>query len=99
MSFMGPTHLRPTYAVTWCGDLSQSNRARKHALGELQDLNRMLEMRAEERTRANETVNRRLERLALSDALTDLPNPTLFMDRLRQTLNGAKRKSGRFAVC
>ena len=79
-------------------DLSQSNRTREHALGELQDLNRTLEMRVDERTRAIESVNRELERLALSDALTDLPNRTLFMDRLRQTLNGAKRKSGRFAV-
>jgi diguanylate cyclase (GGDEF)-like protein/PAS domain S-box-containing protein len=34
-----------------------------------------------------------IERLAFHDVLTDLPNRTLFRDRLRQTLGGAERDS------
>ena len=79
-------------------DLDQSNSERAKALEELRDLNRTLEIRVEERTRAIEIVNVELERLALYDALTHLPNRTLFQDRLEHVLKAAEREPASFAV-
>jgi diguanylate cyclase (GGDEF)-like protein len=79
-------------------DLAQSNSARVQALEELRELNRTLEIRVEERTRAIEIVNVELERLALYDALTHLPNRTLFQDRLEHVLKTAEREPAQFAV-
>ncbi|MBI3777248.1 MAG: EAL domain-containing protein [Gammaproteobacteria bacterium] len=79
-------------------DLDQSNNERAKALDELRDLNRTLEIRVEERTRAIEIVNIELERLALYDALTHLPNRTLFQDRLEHVLKTAEREPEPFAV-
>ena len=41
---------------------------------------------------------RRLEHMALYDGLTELPNRTLFFDRLAQTLSLARRNSHLFAI-
>lgn len=78
--------------------LDRSNEERSAALTNLRDLNRTLEIRVEERTRAIESVNRELERLALYDALTGLPNRTLFHERLEHTLQAAQRSNGHFVV-
>ncbi len=40
-----------------------------------------------------------LEQMAYHDALTNLPNRTLFFDRLNQALAKAKRSNERFALC
>ena len=47
-----------------------------------------------ERTKAQ----RSLERLALHDSLTDLPNRALFADRLARTISAAKRASDSFTL-
>ncbi len=78
--------------------LDQSLQQRGQALDKLRDLNRTLEIRVEERTRAIESVNRELERMALYDALTGLPNRTLIHDRLDQLLKAAERTPSTFSV-
>jgi diguanylate cyclase (GGDEF)-like protein/PAS domain S-box-containing protein len=80
--------------------------------GESQEfLNRMLHMAAEHRgkgpTRVVGTVQditerkaleQQLEHQALHDPLTDLPNRTLFLDRLEQALARDKRREGKVKV-
>ena len=78
--------------------LDRSNAERTQALEGVRDLNRTLEIRVEERTQAIEAVNRKLERLALYDPLTNLPNRTLIQDRLALTLKAAERAQAPFAV-
>lgn len=80
------------------GNLEQSNLGRTQALEHLRDLNRTLEIRVEERTRAIETVNRELEHLALYDPLTGLANRSLLQDRLEQMLKVPERTRELFTV-
>lgn len=79
-------------------DLDETQIQRTQALDELRALNRTLEMRVEERTRAIEAANRRLQQIALYDALTGLPNRTLLRDRLDQTLASAERAGTQFVL-
>ena len=43
-------------------------------------------------------AERKIRHLAYHDALTGLPNRTLFMDRIDQAISRAKRESGKFAI-
>ena len=79
-------------------NLRVSDEARDQALLELRELNHTLEIRVEERTHALEIVNSELKRLALYDALTDLPNRTLLQDRLEQLLKTAEWNHLHFVV-
>lgn len=80
------------------GHLRQSDAARALALANLRELNRTLESRVEERTRAIEQASRELERMALYDPLTSLPNRTLMQDRLEHLLQSSARQNAQFAV-
>lgn len=80
------------------GHLRQSDAARALAHANLRELNRTLESRVEERTRAIEQASRELERMALYDPLTGLPNRTLMQDRLEHLLRSSARQNAQFAV-
>jgi hemerythrin len=58
---------------------------------ELLELNRTLEAKVEERTRSLSEANRLLEHMALTDALTDLPNRRHAMARLAQAWSASAR--------
>ncbi len=72
--------------------------ARKHAETEIKQLNIELETRVVLRTHQLETANQELEHLSLHDALTKLPNRTLFHDRVEQAILLAKREKKSFAL-
>lgn len=57
-----------------------------------------LEEQVLERTHSLLKANKELRYLALHDALTSLPNRTLFQDRLEQYIKTAHRNNGRFIV-
>jgi len=79
-------------------DLDKSQVERGQALDELRALNHTLELRVEERTRTIELANRKLQQMALFDALTGLPNRTLLRDRLDQTLVASERAGTQFVL-
>jgi diguanylate cyclase (GGDEF)-like protein len=68
----------------------------KMAVIELQK--RKLEDRVMARTKSLSKANEELKHLALHDALTSLPNRTLFQDRLEQYLKSGQRNNSRFIV-
>lgn len=59
---------------------------------ELQQLNRELEARIQERTTELASANRELEYLAMHDPLTGLPNRILLQDRLLQAIRSGRRE-------
>lgn len=65
---------------------------RDSALVELEELNRDLEKRVQERTVELQALNVEIARQAMHDPLTDLPNRTLLVERLQQNIYLAKRK-------
>ena len=71
-------------------------RAKKEV--EIHRLNQVLEQRVTDRTMQLQDANEKLEHQAMHDALTRLPNRTLFYDRLRNTLASAKRSQELFAI-
>jgi len=66
------------------------NLIEKDRLLELSRANKQLQIELTERKRAE----KQLEHTALHDSLTDLPNRVLFMDRLSQAMQRAKRRKG-----
>ena len=67
----------------------------KAAQAALANLNRELEGRVQERTLELESINQRLERLALYDPLTGLPNRTLLGERLARAREAGRRDPAR----
>jgi diguanylate cyclase (GGDEF)-like protein len=65
---------------------------RDSALVDLEELNRDLEKRVQERTIELQALNVEIARQAMHDPLTDLPNRTLLVERLQQNIYLAKRK-------
>ena len=64
---------------------------RKRAQAALEGLNRRLKERVEARTRELNELNEQLRHDAFHDALTGLPNRSLFMDRLEQAIGRKQR--------
>ncbi len=72
---------------------------RKRAERALREANERLEQRVKERTAELEALNRQLRHDAFHDALTGLPNRTLFMDHLGKAIERTRRHFERsFAV-
>lgn len=71
---------------------------RKRAENEIKQLNSELEARVTLRTHQLASANKALEHLALHDALTKLPNRTLFHDRVEQAILIARREKKSFAL-
>ncbi|MGD9385142.1 MAG: EAL domain-containing protein [Thioalkalispiraceae bacterium] len=78
--------------------LETSINEKDEAMRTVQELNHYLEERVARRTQELETVNEKLEQLALHDSLTNLPNRFSIQDHLNTTLAEAKRDSSCFAV-
>ena len=57
-----------------------------------------LENRVDERTIELATANKELERLAMHDPLTNLPNRALLLLRLQQAIEGSQRNQSAFAM-
>lgn len=78
--------------------LKKSGEEKDAVLEQLQELNKTLETRIEDRTQALEHLNKELEHLALHDPLTALPNRALIQDRIRQAIHNAKRDNESFSI-
>lgn len=78
--------------------LKQAFRERMRAEAELIALNQDLERRVEQRTEELEQAYRKIERQALYDPLTSLPNRALFQARLAETIEEARRSGRGFAL-
>ena len=65
---------------------------RDSALEDLGELNRDLEQRVQKRTIELQALNVEIARQAMHDPLTELPNRTLLVERLKQNIYLAKRK-------
>ncbi|MEK6747790.1 MAG: EAL domain-containing protein, partial [Pseudomonadota bacterium] len=79
-------------------NLHQADAQRNEATAKLNEFNRTLEQRVEERTQAIERANRELEHMALYDSLTSLPNRVSMKDRLERVLAAAVLRGEKFVV-
>jgi len=64
----------------------------------LEDANRQLEQKVQQRTEELSNANQHLQFLATHDNLTGLPNRFLFFDRLDQAIKKSRRQKQRFAL-
>lgn len=78
--------------------LSQLEMERKAAEDRILELNSELEGRVELRTNQLAALNKQLEYQALHDSLTQLPNRSLYYDRLDQAIRIAKRNKTSFTL-
>lgn len=78
--------------------LKQAFRDRMRAEAEMIALNQDLERRVEQRTEELEQAYRKIERQALYDPLTSLPNRTLFQAHLAETIEEGRRSGRGFAL-
>ncbi|NNJ92637.1 MAG: EAL domain-containing protein [Gammaproteobacteria bacterium] len=78
--------------------LSEANSDRQQSMLELSRLNESLEERIHKRTRELQQMNTRVMHQAMHDPLTGLPNRSLIMERLRQSLRYAHRHHKMVAV-
>ena len=79
-------------------NLRRSAQDKDRILGYVQELNKNLEYRVEERTQELASLNRDLEHLALHDPLTGLPNRTLIQDRIDLEIRASQRVASHFAL-
>jgi diguanylate cyclase (GGDEF)-like protein len=70
---------------------------RDSALKDLEDLNLDLEKRVQDRTIELQALNVEIARQAMHDPLTELPNRTLLVERLKQDIYLAKRNAKKVA--
>lgn len=70
---------------------------RDSALNDLEDLNVDLEKRVQDRTIELQALNVEIARQAMHDPLTELPNRTLLVERLKQNIYLAKRNGKKVA--
>ncbi len=78
--------------------LKQLDEQHHQAQAEILALNQDLERRVHQRTNELVNLNSELEHQALHDALTRLPNRTLFTDRLEQAIRISAREKKSFAL-
>ena len=78
--------------------LQSSIKDKDDALQTVQELNHYLEERVIHRTRELESLNQKLEKLALHDSLTNLPNRFCIQDKLNKMIVEAKRDNSYFTV-
>lgn len=78
--------------------IGQSNHEKDSALVQIREMNLLLEQRVEQRTRELEIANQKLEKLALHDSLTNLPNRFCIQDNLNRGIADAKLSGSAFAV-
>lgn len=79
-------------------NLKHSRQETEHALQQLQELNKNLEDRVATRTYELGDLNKKLEKLALHDSLTDLPNRFMVQEQLKQCVSSARRRAETFVV-
>jgi diguanylate cyclase (GGDEF)-like protein len=78
--------------------IKQTNAEKDAVLREIQGLNQSLGQRVEQRTRELEIANQKLEKLALHDSLTNLPNRFCIQDNLNRGIADAKLTGAAFTV-
>lgn len=78
--------------------IKHTNEEKDAVLSEIQELNQSLEQRVEQRTRELEIANLKLEKLALHDSLTNLPNRFCIQDNLNRGIADAKLTGSSFTV-
>jgi len=77
--------------------LKQSIEERDRALAKMEEMNTSLEERVHERTLELQALNAEIAHQAMHDPLTTLPNRTLLVERLQQSIRYAKRNNNRLA--
>lgn len=75
-----------------------SNGEKDALLGQLTDLNQSLEARVDQRTRELESASQKLEKLAMHDSLTNLPNRFCILQSLNSSIPDARRNGTLFSV-
>ena len=83
---------------TMMNNLKSSIHEKDDVLNELQNFNRNLENRVEQRTAELIDVNKELEHLALHDTLTGLPNRSVIQDSLKHNIHFSKNRNEQFCV-
>jgi len=78
--------------------IRETNRQKDSALGQVRELNQLLERRVEVRTHELELANQKLEKIALHDSLTNLPNRFSIQDNLNRGIADAKLNGSAFSV-
>ena len=80
------------------GHLSEAITERNRAMDEMRSLNETLEERIHERTQELQQLNNKVTHQAMHDPLTSLPNRTLIMERLKQSIRYANRNGKPLSV-